>query len=438
MNLSVYRLLTHLGLPLFAYASWKRCKKHKHDCLTNPKLPKIEGCILSRFGFNTNHFQTNGILIHAVSVGETRSVFGLLKSLHQRHPDLPITLTNSSIQGAIHAHEFCPVPFQHQMLPFDYPFAVNRFLDQLQPKVVLMVETEIWPNLYNACQKRDIPILLINARLKQQSFEAYQKWGGSMIQKALSSANLIAAQTQEDAQRFSQLSGYQANIEILGNLKSDIEIDPALMNQAVQWRQDNQVKDRTIWVAASTHAHPKGDISEEQLLIDTHKKLLKSSPKALLILVPRHQARFNEVEKQLIQSGLNFEKRTSNTLINPNTQVYLADTLGEMMLWYAIADIAFVGGSLVPFGGHNILEPAALSKPVISGPHFDNLTDMFSPFLKTDSIKIVKSSQELEQQLNTFSHNPEEAQKLGHAAANCFKQQTGALDKTLSAIESYL
>lgn len=455
MNLSVYRILTHLGLPLFAYASWKRCKKYQSARQTNPDLPEIKACTRSRFGLNPNKFQTGGILIHAVSVGETRSVFELLTKLNQAYPQLPITLTNSSLQGAVHAQQFAPVPFQQQLLPFDYPFAVNRFLEQIKPKVVVMVETEIWPNLYKACEQRGIPVLLINARLKQASFESYKKWGGSMIKQSLCSAQLVAAQTIEDAERFEKLSEYQANIEVFGNLKSDIQITPELLEQAQNWHTKNQ-EQRPIWVAASTHANPgnKKDSyqSEEALLLEAHKQLLKTEPNALLILVPRHQARFDKVDKLLKESGLNYQRRSldkteeqtltnssnSANAINADTQVYLADTLGEMMLWYAIADIAFVGGSLVPFGGHNILEPAAFNRPIISGPHYDNLADMFAPFSKAQAVQICQNPNELAQQLSQLINNPEQAQALANKAHQCFNQQSGALEKTFNAIKTYL
>lgn len=454
MNLLTYRILTGLALPFIAYAAWKRCQKHKKtwhnktqqlESLTESSLAnhhtlplEIPFCFRSRFGFNPTPMQKGGIWIHAVSVGETRSVFGFLKGLKTRYPDLPVTLTNSSFQGAIHAHEFCPIAFQHQMLPLDYPFAVNRFLSQIQPKLVIMVETEIWPNLYHACQQQNIPVVLINARLKDRSLAAYKKWGGTAIQNALNQTAFIGAQSQMDADNFAKLGVLSEKVKILGNLKSDIQISDNLMNQVAAWQTENKAHNRMIWVAASTHANPENGESEESLILKAHQQLLKTQPDALLILVPRHAARFDEVATFIEQSGLSWQKRSHQAAIKEQTQVYLADSLGEMMLWYALADIAFIGGSLVPFGGHNILEPASVKTPVISGPHFHNLTSMFTPFIEEKAISIVNSSNELAEHLNNLFTKKEKAAQQSETAFNIMQNQTGALDATLQEISKLL
>jgi len=438
MNLFTYRLLTYIGLPLIALSGWKRCKKHKKAVSDNPNLPEIPCCCRSRFGFNATPMQKGGIWIHAVSIGETRSIFPLLQELHSLYPDLPITLTNSSVQGAIHAQEFCPVKVQQHMLPFDYPFAIKRFLQQIQPKLVLMVETEIWPNLYQACHEQNIPIALINARLKKSSFQAYKKWGGKAIKDALNQTQFISAQTETDAERFKQLGAEETKIKVLGNLKSDISLDENLIQNAFHWREQNAATNRPIWVAASTHADPEGGESEESLVLKAHQLLLKQHPNALLILVPRHQARFNEVAELINSMGLGWQRRTDGQALNDKTKVYLADTLGEMMLWYAVADIAFVGGSLVPFGGHNILEPAALQKPILSGPHYSNLESMYQPFREQKAITLCDDSAALAKQLEHYIDHSEAANDIGKKAWQCFASQTGALQKTLDAISQIL
>ncbi len=442
MNLFLYRLLLILFLPVIALASWNRCRKYRKTLRASrtekktSSLPEIEYCFRSRFGFNPTPFQKNGILIHAVSIGETRSIFPLLSELKNRHPDLPITITNSSIQGALHAFEFSPVQFQHQMLPYDYPFAVKRFLNQLQPKLVVMVETEIWPNLYQACQNRNIPVVLVNARMKEKSFKAYQKWGGSAIGNALKQTHLIAAQTEQDAEYFKQLGASEKQVKTLGNLKSDLKIDESLADKAGEWCAVNHTENRPIWVAASTHFF-EGE-SEEKKILSAHKTLLKTLPDALLIIVPRHQSRFEEVAQTIQQSGLSWQKRSDEVRLNETTQVYLADSIGEMMQWYQVADTAFVGGSLVPFGGHNILEPAALNKPILSGEHYQNLSNMFTPFIEANAIRLVKDELELSTALASLLEDHESREMLANQAHQCYQNQTGALHKTLNELKTLL
>jgi len=441
MNLLTYRLLTSLALPLIAYSGWKRCRKHKKQQQYDATLPDITDCFKSRFGFNNTPYKTGGVWIHAVSVGETRSIFPLLSSINKKHPDLPLTVTNGSTQGALQALQFSPVKIQHQMLPYDYPFAVKRFLNQIQPKLVIMVETEIWPNLYQACVDQNIPIILINARLKETSFNAYQKWGGKLISNALNQTHFIGAQFPTDAEHFSALGADKSKIKTLGNLKFDLTLPEDLSEQAQNWKQQNQLENRPIWVAASTHAHPNNNSSsdsEEQLIINAHKQLLKTQPNALLILVPRHADRFQEVSELLENNDLNWQRRSEGTTVEKKTRVYLADSVGELMLWFATSDVAFIGGSLVPFGGHNILEPAALQKPILSGPYYSNLKALFEPFITEQALSIVQNSDELANTLQNLLNNIEVAKRLAIKGHQCFAKQTGALERTLHEIEPFL
>jgi 3-deoxy-D-manno-octulosonic-acid transferase len=436
MNLFTYRFLTTLALPLIAYSGWKRCRKHLLEQAKHPELPDIVDCFRSRFGFNRQKMQTGGIWIHAVSVGETRSIFPLLSRLKQDHPNRPLTLTSGSTQGALQALQFSPVQIQHQMIPYDYAFAVNRFLDQLQPQLVIMVETEIWPNLYQACSERKIPIMLINARLKEQSFLAYQKWGGKMLSNALNQTQLIAAQFPIDAQHFESLGVNSQKIKVLGSLKFDLNIPPGLVKDSERWKSENQLDHRFIWVAASTHAHPQNlQDSEEQRLLQAHQQLLANRPDALLILAPRHPERFDEVAAQIKASGLNFARRSLSQDITANTQVYLADSVGELMLWFSAGDVAFIGGSLVPFGGHNILEPAALKKPVLSGPHFANLQALYDSFMDDEALTIVNDTTALGRVLIKLTHSSDSRQALGELAYQSFSRQSGTLDLLMQEIQ---
>ncbi|MBD3820899.1 MAG: 3-deoxy-D-manno-octulosonic acid transferase [Thiotrichales bacterium] len=428
MNALLYRLLLWLAFPLVLYKAAKRCRKAERT--RDEQTPSIPHCLSARFGFNPTRFKQNGIWIHAVSVGETRSIFPLLKSLKETYPELPITLTSGSTQGAIQALKFAPVELQHQMIPYDYPFAVNRFLNQIQPKLVIMVETEIWPNLYQACAGKHIPLILANARLKDKSFLAYQKYGGSLVKNALNQTHLIAAQFKQAKDNLEALGTDSAKIKVLGNLKFDIEVPNDLVEKAQYWRWESQAEQRFIWVAASTHKH------EEELMLQAHQALLKHQPDALLILVPRHTDRFAEVAQLLDPTTTAI--RSKNETVTESTQVYLADTIGELMLWFQVSDVSFIGGSLVDFGGHNILEPAALKKPVLSGQYHKNLQALYDSFKQDDAVIISNDAEELGQQLIVLAENGEQRSEAAERAYQCFKKQTGALQRLMDEIHQVL
>lgn len=431
LSLWIYCLILYLALPLVILKAWRRCRKLTHPQL-NPKR-----CWQARFGWLNDTPPPGGIWIHAVSVGETRSIFPLLERLHQQHPSLPITLTSGSTQGALQALEFCPVPIYHQMIPYDYPFAVKRFLKRLQPKLVLMVETEIWPNLYQACHQQAIPLMLINARLKQSSFEAYQRWASPLMRQALHYPQLIGAQFETDQQRFIQLGAPAEKVTVLGNLKFDIQCPTDLNEQATVWRNQLDHPDRFIWVAASTHPH------EEELMLKAHQKLLTKHPEALLILVPRHADRFTDVANQMAKAQtkdpiLAWQQRSQHALPSSQSRVFLADTMGELMLWFAVSNAAFIGGSMVNFGGHNILEPASLAKPVLSGPYFQNLQSLYDSFISDHGLQVCPTPQALAHTLEQLADSPEQQAYWGQQAFNALQQQTGALSRHYHVIQSYL
>ncbi|QBZ82503.1 3-deoxy-D-manno-octulosonic acid transferase [Hydrogenovibrio crunogenus] len=432
MSLWLYRFLLILASPLIAYSGWKRCHRAKKQAEKDSDYAPIPHCFAARFGWSRQPFQQGGIWVHAVSVGETRSIFPLLTALKKTYPDLPITVTNGSTQGAQQALRFAPIPIQHQMIPYDYPGAVKRFLKKLQPRLVIMVETEIWPNLYQACWDQQIPLILANARVKEKSFYAYQKWGGKLIANALNQTRLIASQFALDTDHLIALGAHPARIKQLGNLKFDIHIPKDLMTDMQQWRQEYGLENKFIWVAASTHAE------EETLMLEAHQQLRQQHPNALLILVPRHTDRFLEVADLLSDKHIPFASRSKDELIQSDTQVYLADTIGELMNWFAACDAAFIGGSLVPFGGHNILEPAALKKPVLSGQYHQNLQALYDSFKQDEAILISQDENELAQQLIQLADSPEWRNQKAEEAYACFEKQSGALPKLMHEIGQLL
>ncbi len=427
-------MLTHplynlgLGLlsPLFALAGWRRCRRARKLGLD------LEACFASRWGHVPHSWQKGGIWLHAVSVGESRSIFPLLEALHRRHPELPLTVTNGSVQGALQVRRFAPVPVQNTLIPYDYPAAVARFLDQLQPRLVMIVETELWPNLYHACRQRGIPLVVINARIKQRSFERYHRWGQPLVGETLRAARAIAAQFPVDAERLIALGADPATVHTLGNLKFDLTIPDTLPQQAQAFREQNGLQERFVWVAGSTHA------GEEEQILAAHRQLLQRHPDALLILVPRHADRFESVWELLQKGGWQTQRRSTQAPLQAQTQVLLGDTVGELLLWYAVADTAFVGGSLVPFGGHNPIEPAALGTPVLSGPHVMNLQALYDAFKACEGVQFVADASTLATTLQRLAETLSLRQQWGQQAHACYREQAGVLERVMALLESYL
>ncbi|BBP45073.1 3-deoxy-D-manno-octulosonic acid transferase [Thiosulfatimonas sediminis] len=419
----LYQTLIHLALPAVALLSWRKCRQAKRQ---NTHLPD---CFAEKFG-QIHSQQRNGILIHAVSLGETRSIQPLLSALQQRYPHLPITLTNGSVRGAKQLAGTLPKNIEHHFLPLDYPFAVNAFLAKLQPKLIFVVETEIWPNLIRSAAQHKIPMVMVNARLKASSMHAYRKFGGAWLTDCLDSLAWIGCQFPSDAAHFQQLGVNPNTLKLHGNLKFDLAIPPQLPKQAQQWRSANpDSRGKFIWVAASTHEN------EETLMLQAHSHL---APDSLLILVPRQADRFAEVERLLQQQKIAYVTRSSGKPIQPATQVYLADSVGEMLLWFTLADVAFVGGSLVPFGGHNILEPAALKTAVISGKWHHNLQALYDAMRAENGVVIVDCAEQLAKHLNVFASHPNRLAEQAERGYAAFQKHSGALQRLLDDLAALL
>ena len=426
MALRLYTLLLWLLSPLFLLAGWRRCR---HAARRGLHVPR---CLSARFGSVPDDWQPGGIWLHAVSMGETRSIFPLLTALHARWPHLPLTLTNGSTQGLEQSRQFDAVPLQSGFIPYDYPFAVRRFLRQLRPRLVIMVETEIWPNLYAECHRQRIPLLLINARLKEASFQRYRRWVGPLIRNSLQRLTVLCAQFPVDAERFQALGAPPERVKICGNLKFDMDIPPELKERAATLRQQPGLNRTFIWCAGSTHA------GEEESVLAAHAKLRTVFPDALLILVPRHADRFDAVDRLLAARQISHQRVSQNEPVHTDTAVLLGDTVGELLKWYAVSDAAFVGGTLVPFGGHNILEPAALSRPVLSGPHTGNLQALYDAMAQCGGVHFVTDADSLAQALIHWARQPVARRQAGEQAHQCFRRQQGALQQHLNIIERCL
>jgi 3-deoxy-D-manno-octulosonic-acid transferase len=321
-----------------------------------------------RFAFYNKKYPQDVIWLHAVSVGEAEALFPLVRRLQAHNPQVKILITTTTPTGSARVRKVLGQTVEHVYLPYDTPDAVRRFMHCFKPVLAVMMETEIWPNLFIHCGDNNIPLYVINARLSEKSARGYQKLP-SLFHPVLANVKKIAAQTQEDAERFIAIGAKPGLVVTVGNIKFDLEIPEQVILEGKQLKT-SVFKDRFVWIAASTH---KG---EEQIFLDVYKQLKSKIPELLLLIVPRHPERFAEVSTLCNQNTLAVVTHTSKQPCNLGTDVYLADTMGELKMLYAAADVAFVGGSMVPVGGHNLLEASAIGIPVLFGPYMANFKEI--------------------------------------------------------------
>ncbi|MBT8085221.1 MAG: 3-deoxy-D-manno-octulosonic acid transferase [Woeseia sp.] len=380
-----------------------------------------------RFGFGYPQLDNGSIWVHAVSVGEVQAAAPLVKSLLQRFPDRRLLLTTVTPTGAAHARRLFGEQIEHCYLPFETPLAVSRFFNAVRPAFALIMETEIWPNLYRGCGVRGIPLILVSARISPRSVKNYRKLL-PLFRETLSHGILIAAQSPADAERFLSLGASPERTWVTGNIKFDIEIPETLPQQGEELRQ-RFWPGRPVWVAASTHDH------EEAQVLDAHDKILERFPDALLVLVPRHPPRFPAVAGLLEKRRVNFVSRTSKRTPVAATTVYLVDTLGELKLFYAASDVAFMGGTLQAIGGHNLLEPAGLGVPVITGPHLFNTQQIADMFTSIGASVTVQNAAELSAAVCSLFENPQAARAQGALGRNIVAQNRGSLNRLLILLD---
>nr|WP_064493913.1 lipid IV(A) 3-deoxy-D-manno-octulosonic acid transferase [Pseudomonas chengduensis] len=421
MNRLLYTLLLHLALPLIALRLALRARK----------APAYARRINERFSLGLPAMKPGGIWVHAVSVGESIAAAPMIRALQARYPDLPITVTCMTPTGSERIQALFGESVQHCYLPYDLPWAAARFLDRVQPRLAVVMETELWPNHIHQCAKRNIPVALANARLSERSARGYARFG-KLTAPMLGELSLIAVQTQTEAQRFLDLGARPGCVEVTGSIKFDLKIDAELLQRADALRQQWQATTRPVWIAASTHA------GEDEIVLAAHRQLLKTQPDALLILVPRHPERFNSVHELCISERLTTRRRSTAEAVQASDQVLLGDTMGELLFLYALADIAFVGGSLVANGGHNLLEPAALGKPVLSGPHLFNFLEIAAQLREAGAMSEVENAMQLADKVAALLNEPSEMQHMSQAGLSVLKANQGALERLLEGLQRLL
>ncbi len=377
-----------------------------------------------RFGFGPRP-APNGLWVHAVSVGEVQAAVPLVRALKKAYPELALTLTTSTATGRARAASLFAGEATVRYLPYDLPDATARFLDRLKPQLGVLLETELWPNLYRACARRGIPLVLASARVSARSVARYRR-AGELFTRTLADAR-IAAQTPADAGRFAELGVDPARIEVCGNLKFDFELPPAVLADGAALRESFGPA-RPVWVAGSTHE------GEEAIALEAHARLRARTAGALLVLVPRHPPRFEAVADLLARRGVVFARRSLQAPVRPETSVLLLDTLGELLAFYAAGDIAFVGGSLVPIGGHNLLEPAALGRPVLTGPSTANAPAVAALLIEAGALRVVKDATELDRWLEAWFADPAARERVGGRGRAVIGANRGALGRVLAIV----
>jgi 3-deoxy-D-manno-octulosonic-acid transferase len=410
-----YTALIWLVLPyIFFHLLWRARKQ-----------PEYLKHIAERFGFYRIHSDKPVIWLHTVSVGETRAAASLVKRLRESYPDHQLLLTHTTPTGRAASEQLYGDDVLRVYLPYDYPFAVRRFLNHFRPRVGVLLETEIWFNLIHVCCVKKIPLLLLNARLSEKSAARYARYP-NLARSGLRELSAIAAQSTADAERLTALGG--RNISVMGNLKFDIEPPSAMLELGQQLRSRFGVG-RKIFLAASTRE------GEETLLLDALKAL--QVPDLLTVIVPRHPQRFAEVEALLARRGFSFQRRSENRAISPETEVVLGDSMGEMFAYYAACDIAFIGGSLLPFGGQNLIEACAVGKPVLIGPHTYNFTQASQLAVASGAALRVQDAAELTLILQNLFLHPDQMTRIGDAGQVFVNANRGATERAMIHISQF-
>jgi 3-deoxy-D-manno-octulosonic-acid transferase len=384
-----------------------------------------------RFGLGAR-LAPQGVWLHAVSVGEVQACAPLVSALYRRHPGLPLTVTTFTPTGAARARALFGNLAQVRYVPYDLPGAVRRFFERVQPRLAVIFETELWPNLYRECGRRRVPLVLASARVSERSVSRYRLLG-ALFRDTLSQTALVGAQGPGDAERFRALGADPASTHVTGNIKFDFELPADIAARGARLRQ-LYAPARPLWVAGSTHD------GEEQALLEAHRRVRAAHPETLLVLAPRHPPRFAEVAEALGQAGFSYLRRSqgADTAAAAACEVLLLDSLGELLDFYAAADVAFVGGSLVPVGGHNLLEPAALGVPILAGPHTFNNEEIAKLLIARGAALVVHDAGELAAGLGTLLAEPASRTRMGEQGRASVESNRGALTKLLALIEPLL
>jgi 3-deoxy-D-manno-octulosonic-acid transferase len=414
----VYGVLTRVAAPAVFAATLVRATKD----------PAYRTHLGERFGLG-RRVATPSLWLHAVSVGEVSAAAALVRALQASHPDIPFVLTTATPTGRAQAATLFGTDVEVRFLPYDTAGSVRRFLARIRPRAAIIMETELWPNLLLECGRRGVPVLFASARLAARSVPRYRRFA-ALFKEGLRNA-WVAAQSTADADRFIALGADPARTLVVGNIKFDMRPGEAVAENGRELRR-RYLGARPVWTAGSTHE------GEEDIVLDAHTVLQRAVRGALLVLVPRHPQRFEGVAALLERRGVVFDRRCRSEGVRPEAQVLLLDTMGELQDFYAASDTAFVGGSLVPVGGHNLLEPAALGVPVITGPHTQNGPEIARLLIEAGGALEVVDAAGLADAAGRLLDDPALRERMGESARRFVETHRGSLARLLALIEPLL
>ena len=411
-----YVVFTYLMLPLI-------CLHLLYKSLGDSNYLKR---INERFGFNGIPLNTEIIWIHAVSYGEVKAASSLVYRLIKRYPKKQILLTTYTPTGSALIQELFGDTVRHVYLPYDLNGAVSRFFKWANPEISIIIETELWPNIFHYCGKLNVPLVLASACVSNKSIKLYRMLLG-LFQEAVSHGIVVGAQTEEEAKKFIFMGASESRTFVTGNIKFDYTTPDGLVEKAKKFKEEFALN-KQIWVAGSTH---KG---EEKIILDAHKRIIKAYPDTLLIIAPRRPERFQSVQNLIDKRGFLSVSRNKNIQISETTQVILADTMGELPMYYSASSVSFVGGSLLKTGGHNLLEPASLGTPIITGPVLFGVEEIANMLQANDALKIIHNAEELSTIVCQLLADSGHREKMIKAARKVVDKNRGSIQKLLNLI----
>jgi len=415
----LYSLVLRLALPAsLYYLIWRGLRQREYFDRWSERFALYRGDGLD-----------DCLWVHAVSVGEVNAAAPLIDAMRRRYPARTFLVTTTTPTGSARVRALWGDAVRHVYLPYDLPGAMRNFLDHFEPRLAVVMETELWPNMFAELDRRGIPLLIANARLSRRSLRGYRPIA-PLVRNAVATADVVGAQSEADAQRYRWLGAREDAVRVTGNLKFDMDVADDLAGQAAAWRA--AWGDRPTWIAASTHP------DEEEPVLRAHRDVLAQRPDALLLWAPRHPERFGAAVHAAERAGLRVQSRRGHTLPDPDAQVFVVDTLGELMAFYAASDVAFVGGSLQEVGGHNLLEPAALGVPALVGPHTFNFQEITALLLDVGAVRRVANADELAAGVLRWLGDAGDRRRCGDAGRLRIDAERGALARTLALVDACL
>ena len=383
-----------------------------------------------RFGFPdkiTSHDKL--IWLHAVSVGEVQASRPLVNALLKEYPDYKILITTMTPTGTDSVKQYFGDDVRHLYLPYDLPVSIKHFISVIEPSILIVMETELWPNLFHYCHEKNIPVIVVNARMSEKSAKGYRRFA-SFTRAAFENISLVIAQGKKDAERIIALGVDRDKVKVTGNLKFDIHLPHSVTEQAQALRRYLSVN-RPVWIAASTHE------GEEIIILDAFDKVLQQQPQCLLVIVPRHPERSASVVELCAKRNLKVLSKSDNRECDADVKVFILDSLGELPMYYAAADVAFVGGSLTETGGHNMLEPACLGLPVLMGPHVFNFQEISQLLLDEGAAWKVTNMNELSSRVSSLLGDANLRHSTGERGRDIVLKNRGNVEKIMELISDF-